>query len=138
MNKTSGERAASVRDELASVMTMHVGVFRDKNRLEIALAKIMELKGRYKNIYLEDKGEIFNTELTAVLELGHLLAVAECIVTAAVHREESRGAHYRLDFPARDDKNWMRHTILFKDGDGIKLGCKDVAVTQYMPMERKY
>ncbi len=138
MNKTSGERAASVRDELASVMTMHVGVFRDKNRLEIALAKIMELKGRYKNIYLEDKGEIFNTELTAVLELGHLLAVAECIVTAAVHREESRGAHYRLDFPARDDKNWMRHTILFKDGDGIKLGCKDVAVTKYMPMERKY
>ncbi|MBI5874649.1 MAG: FAD-binding protein [Deltaproteobacteria bacterium] len=138
MNKTSGQRAASVRDELASVMTMHVGVFRDKNRLEIALAKIMELKGRYKNIYLEDKGEIFNTELTAVLELGHLLSVAECIVTAAVHREESRGAHYRLDFPARDDKKWMKHTLLSKDGDSIKLGCKDVAVTKYMPMERKY
>ncbi|MBI3755449.1 MAG: FAD-binding protein, partial [Deltaproteobacteria bacterium] len=138
MNKTSGQRAASVRDELASVMTMHVGVFRDKNRLEIALAKIMELKGRYKNIYLEDKGEIFNTELTAVLELGHLLAVAECIVTAAVNREESRGAHYRLDFPARDDKKWMKHTLLSKDGGSIKLGSKDVAVTKYMPMERKY
>lgn len=138
MNKTSGERAACVRDELASIMTMYVGVFRDKNRLNIALAKIMGLKERYKNIYLEDKGEIFNTELAAVLELGHLLAVAECIVIAAISRNESRGAHYRLDFAARDDKNWMKHTLLSKDGDSIKLGCKDVAVTKYMPMKRKY
>lgn len=135
---TDGERVGKVRDELASTMVAQVGVFRDKNRLDIALAKIMELKGRYKSICLEDKSEIFNTELVAALELGHLLAIAECIVIAAINRNESRGAHYRLDFPARDDKNWMKHTVLSKGADGIKLGFKDVSVTKYMPMERKY
>lgn len=138
MDRTGGEKLSCVRDELAFAMTMYVGVFRDKNRLGSALAAIIKLKERYKNIYLEDKGEIFNTELVAVLELGHLLTIAECIVTSAMNREESRGAHYRLDFPARDDKNWLKHTLLSKDGDRIKFGYKDVAITKYTPMERKY
>ena len=138
MDKTSGEKAACVRDELASAMAAYVGVFRDKNRLDSALAAIIKLKERYKNIYLEDKGEIFNTELVAVLELGHLLTVAESIVVAAISREESRGAHYRLDFPARDDKNWLKHTLLFKDDENIKIKFTDVAITRHRPMERKY
>lgn len=138
MDKTSGEKAACVRDELASAMAAYVGVFRDKNRLDSALAVIIKLKERYKNIYLEDKGEIFNTELVTVLELGHLLTVAESIVVAAISREESRGAHYRLDFPARDDKNWLKHTLLFKDDENIKIKFTDVAITRHRPMERKY
>ena len=138
MNRTSGERVASIRDDLASVMTMYVSVFRDKNRLDAALTEIIKLKERYKNVYIEDKGEIFNTELIAALELGHLLAIAECIVIAAINRSESRGAHYRLDFPMRDDKNWLKHTILSKEGSSIKLGYKDVTITKYKPMERKY
>lgn len=138
MDKTSGERAASVRDELASTMAAYVGVFRDKNRLDSALAVIIKLKERYKNIYLEDKGEIFNTELVAIFELGHLLTVAECIVRSAINREESRGAHYRMDFPDRDDKNWLKHTLLFKDDGNMKIKFTDVAITRHRPMERKY
>ena len=138
MDKTSGEKAACVRDELASAMAAYVGVFRDKNRLDSALAAIIRLKERYKNIYLEDKGEIFNTELVAVFELGHLLTIAECIVNSAMNREESRGAHYRMDFPDRDDKNWLKHTLLFKDDENIKIKFTDVAITRHRPMERKY
>lgn len=138
MNRTSGERAASIRAALSSVMTMYVSVFRDKNRLDAALTEIIKLKERYKNVYVEDKGEIFNTELIAALELGHLLTIAECIVIAAINRSESRGAHYRLDFPMRDDKSWLKHTILSKEGSSIKLGYKDVTITKYEPMERKY
>lgn len=138
MNKTNGERGAAIRDELASAMTMHVGVFRDKMRLENALTAIAALKERYKKISVEDTGSIFNTELIAALELGHLLAIAECIVIAAINREESRGAHFRLDFPARDDTKWLKHTIISKDGSRIKLSCKDVHITRYQPTERKY
>ena len=138
MNRTSGERVASIRADLSSVMTMYVSVFRDKNRLGAALTEIIKLKERYKNVCIEDKGEIFNTELIAALELGHLLTIAECIVIAAINRSESRGAHYRLDFPMRDDKNWLKHTILSKEGSSIKLGYKDVTITKYEPMERKY
>jgi succinate dehydrogenase / fumarate reductase flavoprotein subunit len=138
MNRTSGERVASIRDDLSSVMTMYVSVFRGKNRLGAALTEIIKLKKRYKNVCIEDKGEIFNTELIAALELGYLLAIAECIVIAAINRNESRGAHYRLDFPMRDDKNWLKHTILSKEGSSIKLGYKDVTITKYEPMERKY
>ena len=138
MNRTRGERVASIRDDLSSVMTMYVSVFRGKNRLGAALTEIIKLKEMYKNVYIEDKGEIFNTELIAALELGHLLTIAECIVIAAINRSESRGAHYRLDFPMRDDKNWLKHTILSKEGSSIRLGYKDVTITKYEPMERKY
>lgn len=138
MNRTGGERVAAIRDDIASVMTMYVSVFRDKNRLDTALTEIIKLKERYKNAYIEDKGEIFNTELIAALELGHLITIAECIVIAAINRSESRGAHYRLDFPIRDDKNWLKHTILSKKGNSIQLGYKDVTMTKYKPMERKY
>jgi len=119
-------------------MSRYVGVFRDKNRLDTALAEIMKLKARYENISVEDKGDIFNTELISALELGHLMTIAECIVLSAINRRESRGAHYRLDFLLRDDANWLKHTLLSKDGDGIKLSYKEVAITKYKPMERNY
>lgn len=138
INRANGEKTADLRDELAYVMSRYVGVFRDKNRLDTALAEIMKLKARYENISVEDKGDIFNTELISALELGHLMTIAECIVLSAINRRESRGAHYRLDFPLRDDANWLKHTLLSKDGDGIKLSYKEVAITKYKPMERNY
>lgn len=138
MNRTGGEQVAALRNELASAMTMHVAVFRDKGRMDKVLNKIKELKELYKNVNLEDKGNIFNTELISIFELSHLLTIAECIVIAAINREESRGAHYRLDFPTRDDKNWLKHVLLFKDGGGIKFGYKDVVITRHKPMEREY
>ncbi|HBR17692.1 MAG: fumarate reductase (quinol) flavoprotein subunit [Deltaproteobacteria bacterium RIFCSPLOWO2_12_FULL_43_16] len=138
INRANGEKTADLRDELAYVMSRYVGVFRDKNRLDTALAEIMKLKARYENISVEDKGDIFNTELISALELGHLMTIAECIVLSAINRRESRGAHYRLDFLLRDDANWLKHTLLSKDGDGIKLSYKEVAITKYKPMERNY
>src|SRR3989338_382578 len=139
MNRTGGERAGRIRERLASAMNMYVGVFRDEKRLESALNEIAKLKEQYNNIYLEDKGDIFNTELIAVLELGHLLTVAECIVVSAINRNESRGAHYRLDFPVRDDKKWLRHTLCNKYGDpAVRLSYKDVVITRYEPTERRY
>jgi len=139
MNRIGGERAGRIRERLASAMNMYVGVFRDEKRLESALNEIAKLKEQYNNIYLEDKGDIFNTELIAVLELGHLLTVAECIVVSAINRNESRGAHYRLDFPVRDDKKWLRHTLCNKYGDAaVRLSYKDVVITRYEPTERRY
>ena len=138
MNRISGEKAAPIRERLTSVMSAHVGIFRDKNRLNTALTEIMKLKERYRNIHVEDTGDVFNTELIAVLELGHMLTVAECIVVSAINRTESRGAHYRLDFPARDDRNWLKHTLACKDGDSVKLSYKDANVKSYKPEERRY
>lgn len=138
MNRISGEKAAPIRERLTSVMSAHVGIFRDKNRLNTALTEIMKLKERYRNIHVEDTGDVFNTELIAVLELGHMLTVAECIVVSAINRTESRGAHYRLDFPARDDRDWLKHTLACKDGESIKLSYKDADVKSYKPEERRY
>lgn len=138
MNRTSSEKVAPIRERLTSVMSAHVGIFRDKNRLNTALTEIMKLKEGYKNIHVEDRGDVFNTELIAVLELGHMLTVAECIVVSAINRTESRGSHYRLDFPVRDDRNWLKHTLACKDGDSVKLSYKDANVKSYKPEERRY
>jgi len=138
MNRATGERASKIRDELAETMIKNVGVFRTKERLTTALDKLKELRRRYKSVYIEDKSDVFNTELIETIELGSLLAIAECIIKGAMNRTESRGAHYRLDFPERDDTNWLKHTMFCKDGDEIKIDYKDVVVTKYKPMERKY
>ncbi len=138
MNRTNGEKVSDIREKLASVMTTYVGIFRDKERLSKGLTEIMELKKRYKNIHVEDKGDVFNTDITSAIELGHLITLAECIVISAINRTESRGSHYRLDFPMRDDENRLKHTLLSKDGTSIKLSYKDVVITRYKPMERIY
>ena len=87
---------------------------------------------------MQDKGRIFNTSLLATLELGFMLDCTEAIVAGALERKESRGAHTRLDYPDRDDENWMKHILLSYTADGPKLEYQDVKVTEWEPMERTY
>jgi succinate dehydrogenase / fumarate reductase flavoprotein subunit len=127
-----------VRDEMKSLMTSHVGIFRKESELSAAREKIRELKERFKNITVKQRGLAFNYELIQVLELEAMLHVAEVIVTGALVRKESRGSHYRVDYPARDDEHWLRHTLAFKTPDGPRLEYKDVTITNYPPKERTY
>ena len=100
---------------------------------------VQELRERYENVVVEDKGEVFNSDLTQALELGYLLDLAECMVVSGLARKESRGAHARPhDFPVRDDENFLRHTITTWEDGGAKLDWKPVTMTKWQPQERKY
>jgi succinate dehydrogenase / fumarate reductase flavoprotein subunit len=114
-------------------------VFRTGESLNQALADIRDLQKRYKNVSVQDKGRMFNTDLLEAIELGFLLDLAEVLVTSALARNESRGGHFREDYPTRDDVNFMRHTMAYRNDDGsIRLDYKPVIETRYKPMERKY
>jgi succinate dehydrogenase / fumarate reductase flavoprotein subunit len=118
-------------------------VFRTEQTLKEAVEEIGELRKRYRDISVQDKGKRFNTDLLEAIELGFLLDLAEVLVVSALAREESRGGHYREDYPRRDDVNFMRHTMAYRevgaDGEAsIRLDYKPVTQTRYRPMERKY
>jgi succinate dehydrogenase / fumarate reductase flavoprotein subunit len=120
-------------------------VFRTEQTIKTAVEKIAELRERYLSVSVQDKGKRFNTDLLEAVELGFLLDLAEVLVYSARNRKESRGAHMREDYPLRDDKNFMVHTMAYLTGDPetsagghIKLGTKPVVVTNYPPTERKY
>jgi succinate dehydrogenase / fumarate reductase flavoprotein subunit len=138
LNSDGNEKLFFIREELQEIMTKNVGVFREENKLLEAKKMIKELRARYKNIKLEDKGKIFNTELQEALELGHMLDYSMFIVEGAIKRKESRGAHYREDYPKRDDKNFLKHTFGYLRDDDIKIEYADVKITKYQPQERKY
>lgn len=132
------ERLVTLRDEMAQTMTDKVGVFRDKKPMEEAFATIQELRARYRNIGVDAKHRKFNLDLLRTIELGGMLELAEAIAAGALAREESRGAHSRLDFPKRDDVNWMRHTLAYRTADGPRLEYELVVQTKWQPEERKY
>ncbi len=133
------EKAAHLRDEMQKAMMDNVGVFRTGPMIQDALNKVRELKERYHNIAIEDHGQRFNTDLYETWELGSLLDLAEATAASALAREESRGAHYREDYPKRDDVNWLKHTLITRNADGsLKLSFKPVVITQWQPKERKY
>ena len=134
----NGERMAALRAEMGSAMNGGVGIFRTNQGMEQALAKVRELKERWKKVPSLNKGKVFNTELLAVIELGFMLDLAEVIVLGALKREESRGAHARLDFPDRDDQGWLKHTLAHYTPDGPKLDYVPVAVTRWQPEKRVY
>lgn len=138
LKKTNGERLGMICEELGNTMGELVGIFRTRDRLAKAKEKIKEFKKRYEDIYLQDTGRIFNTELIMALELRSLLDLAETIVEGALAREESRGAHYRLDFPQRDDQRWLKHTLDYRTESGPQLKYSPVTITRYQPTERKY
>ncbi|MFQ5900917.1 MAG: FAD-binding protein, partial [Thermodesulfobacteriota bacterium] len=138
LNRSKGEKASSIKKDLSIIMNKKVGVFRDGERLRDALNKVYELKDRFKKVVMDDKGDSYNTELQGVVELGNLLDLAETIVSGAVKREESRGAHCRIDFPERDDKNWLKHSIFYKKNGEFEISYQDVTITRFTPMERKY
>jgi succinate dehydrogenase flavoprotein subunit len=100
---------------------------------------VSELRDRYERVVVEDKGEVFNSDLTQALELGYLLELADCMVMAGIARKESRGAHARPhDFPERDDENFLRHTLVTFEEGKLKLDWKPVTMTKWSPQERTY
>ena len=138
LNRDEGERASTLREELSSTMNRYVGVFRDEGGLKKALEKVYELKERYRRVYIDDRGDVFNTDLQGVLELRSILTLAETIVLGAINRKESRGAHFRRDYPERDDDRWLKHSLFsIKDGE-IEIDYKDVTITRFPPKERRY
>lgn len=132
------EKGADIANEMKAVMMDKVGVFRTQEGMDSAVEKIKELKERYLHVGVDDKGKIFNTDLLNNWELGCLLDAAEITAIGAAARKESRGAHAREDFPKRDDKTWMKHTLAWLTDKGVDLKYKDVKVTKYEPQERVY
>ncbi|WP_129307237.1 succinate dehydrogenase flavoprotein subunit [Streptomyces sp. L2] len=140
---TGTERVGALRKELQETMDANVMVFRTEQTIKTAVEKIAELRARYKNVSIQDKGKRFNTDLLEAIELGNLLDLAEVMATSALARKESRGGHYREDYPNRDDVNFMRHTMAYREvgddgSESIRLDYKPVVQTRYQPMERKY
>ncbi|MGC8584727.1 MAG: succinate dehydrogenase/fumarate reductase flavoprotein subunit [Thermoplasmata archaeon] len=132
------ESVASLRKELQNTMQEKVGIFRNEKDLTDALNKVKELQKRFENVYVEDKNMFYNMNLITYLELSNLLEVAEVVILGAIARKESRGAHYRVDYPKRDDVNWMKHTIALKKDGKVELSYIPVRVTKWQPEERKY
>jgi succinate dehydrogenase / fumarate reductase flavoprotein subunit len=139
------EKIAQLRKELQETMDKNAQVFRTEETLNEALEKVQELRKRYENISIQDQGKRFNTDLLEAIELGFLLDLAEVTVIACRERRESRGAHLREDYTERDDKNFMVHSMVYKQGKiekntgtNMRIGWKPVVVTNYQPMERKY
>jgi len=132
------ENPAAIRDELQATMMVNCGIFREEKLLKEQLKVIKSLQEQYKWIEISYKGPRFNTELLDVIELGNMLDFVEAIVVGGLARTESRGAHFRKDFPKRDDQNWMKHTLAWKTDQGIKLDYKPVVVTRFQPEERKF
>lgn len=132
------ETTARLRLEMGQTMHKEVGVFRSQESLERAASKIQELKKRYEKVSVQDKGKIFNTDLLFFLELGFMFDCAETIIQSALERKESRGAHFRLDFPKRDDTSWLKHILITKTGDGPRFEYLPVTITRWKPEERKY
>ena len=144
-NAKGTEKVAVLRKELQDTMDKNAQVYRTEESLNEALDKIAELRGRYENISVQDKGQRFNTDLLEAVELGFLLDLAEVLVVTARERRESRGGHYREDFEDRNDEKFMVHSMAYltpkkakKPGDNIKIDWKPVTITNYPPMERKY
>ena len=160
--RPDGDRVADIRKALQESMDLNAQVFRTQDSLTQCLADVRALQARFRNVSVQDKSRTFNTDLLEAVELGFLLDIAEVVVIGALNRDESRGGHFREDFPDRDDAQFMQHTMAYRrpltvtaqeaggDTDGafarevelddykIVLGSKPVTVTRYQPMERKY
>ena len=137
-NARGTEKIAVIRKELQDTMDKNAQVYRTEESLNEALDKIKELRKRYENIQVQDRGLRFNTDLLEAIELGFLLDLAEVLAFTSRERRESRGGHFREDYETRDDEKFMVHSMAYKNGDKIDLGWKPVVITNYPPMERKY
>jgi len=138
LGRQKGEKIADIRKSMQDVMMDRVSVVRNAEGMTEAKKKIDELRAAYAHAAIQDHGRTFNTDLTEALECGYMLDCAETILTGALAREESRGAHYRTDFEARDDVNWLAHTLVQRTSGGMQLTKKPVTITIFQPKERKY
>ncbi|MDP1877570.1 MAG: succinate dehydrogenase flavoprotein subunit [Actinomycetota bacterium] len=142
-SSAGSERTSVLRREMQETMDLNAQVYRTEATLKQALNDVQELKRRFRNVSIQDKGTRYNTDLLEAIELGFLLDLAELVVIGAIERKESRGGHAREDYPTRDDVNFMRHTMAYRRvGEGseetVQLDYKPVTITRYQPMERKY
>jgi fumarate reductase flavoprotein subunit len=136
--KGGTERISTLRKEMHDTMEAGAGIYRTETSLKETCNKIKELKDRFTNINIEDRSLNFNTELTSALELEFMLELAEVISHSALERKESRGSHQRTDFPERDDKNFLRHTLAHHTDTKPQIDYKDVVITKWPPGERVY
>jgi len=133
-----GERAAAIRGDLQVSMDEKAGVYRTETLLKEMEVELASLRERYARVWVQDTSRGYNTDLLEAVELGFLLDLAETLVVSARTRTESRGGHFREDHPARDDKNWLKHSLARRTDSGVRLDYKPVTMTRYEPMERKY
>jgi succinate dehydrogenase / fumarate reductase flavoprotein subunit len=139
LDRTEGERPWSIREELAATMHENFGVFRREDQMLAQAEIVAGLRERYEHVVVEDKGDVFNTDLTQALELGFLLELADCMIVSGLARKESRGAHARpYDYPDRDDENYMKHTLVRLADGRPELEWRPVTMTKWQPQERKY
>jgi succinate dehydrogenase / fumarate reductase flavoprotein subunit len=133
-----GERAAGIRLDLQTSMDQKAGVYRTETLLKEMEAELAALRERYAGVWVQDTSRRYNTDLLETVELGFMLDLAEALVVSARARQESRGGHFREDYPVRDDKTWLKHSLAFRTEGGVRLDYKPVTMTRYEPMERKY
>jgi succinate dehydrogenase / fumarate reductase flavoprotein subunit len=139
LDRPEGANAADIRSELQEQMQDLAFVIRTRESLQKMQEILGGLHDRFERVYVQDTGKMFNTELMEVVELGFLLDCADALVAAALARDESRGGHYREDHPLRDDANWLKHSLAYRQDDGeVRLEFKPVKLGPYVPMERKY
>jgi succinate dehydrogenase/fumarate reductase flavoprotein subunit len=139
LGRHTGERPWKIRDELATTMHENFGVFRREEKMLEQAEIVQGLRDRYRNVYVEDKGDVFNSDLTQAIELGYLLDTATCMIEAGLARKESRGAHARpYDYPNRDDENYLHHYIVHWRDGAPALSTKPVRMTKWQPQERTY
>jgi succinate dehydrogenase / fumarate reductase, flavoprotein subunit len=139
LDRTDGERPWAIRDELAQTMHENFGVFRREEEMQRQGEIVASLRERYERVVVDDKGTLFNNDITQALELGFLLELADCMVVSGLARKESRGAHARPhDYPDRDDENYMKHTVVTWEDGGPRLDWKPVTITKWQPEVRTY
>jgi len=139
LRKTGGkERIATIRQEMQKAIEEGAGIYRNEEEMKKTCNTLRQLRERFPNIAIEDKGNVFNTQLIAALELDFMLDVAEAVAHSALNRKESRGSHTRTDFPKRDDQNFLKHTLAHRTPQGPRIEYLPVTITRWQPEERKY
>ena len=138
-DQEGNESWSEIRDEMGTVMEEGCGIYRDQESMQKAVDKIAELKERYKRIRVADRSSVFNTDVLYTVELGYILDVAQSIANSAIERQESRGAHQRLDYTERDDVNYLKHTLAYYNGDDApRIEYSPVKITKSQPAKRVY
>jgi fumarate reductase flavoprotein subunit len=139
LRKTGGrERIATLREEMQKAMEQGAGIYRHEADMRQTCDILRKLRERFTNIALDDHSRVFNTELTAALELDFMLDVAETVAHSALQRRESRGSHTRTDFPTRDDEHFLQHSLAYYTPEGPRIDYLPVTLTRWPPEERKY